>query len=187
MAGGKLSGSVTPRTLPCGPVVTEPGEQLLFHGHPSWRSMLSLHLKGLLAAILAGVIAGLASAVAKGSVQVPWVVGVVLAVLAIEFLIALIRRLATTYTITSQRLTIRFGLLSRELHETRLERVQNVNSRQSVLDRMLGIGTVDFDTAGGAEFDFAFRGVTGPETIVRTVDRAIRGASGEWARPGAGV
>jgi uncharacterized membrane protein YdbT with pleckstrin-like domain len=164
-------------------VVTEPGEQLLFHGHPSWLSMLSLHVKGLLAAILAGVIAGLASAVAKGSVQVVWVVGVVLAVLAIEFVVALIRRLATTYTITSQRLTIRFGLLSRELHETRLARVQNVNSRQSILDRMLGIGTVDFDTAGGAEFDFAFRGVNRPEDIVRTVDRAIREGPADRALP----
>ena len=136
--------------------------------------MFSLHAKGLLAAIVAGVIVGLASAVAKDSVQVPWVIAAVLVVLVIAFLIALIRRLATTYTITTQRLTIRFGLLSRELHETRLERVQNVNSRQGVLDRMLGIGTVDFDTAGGAGFDFAFRGVAGPENIVRLVDRAIR-------------
>jgi uncharacterized membrane protein YdbT with pleckstrin-like domain len=157
-------------------VVTDPGEQLLFHGHPSWRSMLDLHLKGLLVAIVAGVIAGLASAVADGSVQVPWVVGTVLAVLAVAVLVAFIRRKATRYTITSQRLTIRLGLLSRELHETRLERVQNVSTNQSLLDRLLGIGTVDFDTAGGAGFDFAFRGVANPESIVRTVDRALREA-----------
>src|SRR3954447_8963523 len=166
--------AVTRPTLLCAPVVTDPGEQLLFHGHPSWRSMFSLHAKGLLVAIVVGVVVGLASAVAKGSVQVAWVVGAVLAVLVIAFLIALIRRLATTYTITTQRLTIRFGLLSRELHETRLERVQNVNSHQGVLDRMLRIGSVDFDTAGGAGFDFAFRGVVDPENIVRTVDRAVR-------------
>ena len=147
--------------------------------------MFSLHLKGLLAAILAGVIVGLASAAAKDSVQVPWVVAAVLAVLVIAFLIALIRRLATTYTITSSRLTIRFGLLSRELHEARLERVQNVNSRQGVLDRMLGIGTVDFDTAGGAGFDFAFRGIAGPENIVRLVDRAIHEiGTGPGVQPG---
>ncbi|MFL5824332.1 MAG: PH domain-containing protein [Solirubrobacteraceae bacterium] len=171
-------------------MVTEPGEQLLFHGHPSWRSMFSLHLKGLLVAIGVGVVVGLASAAAKGSVQVPWVVAAVLIVLLIAFLIALIRRLATTYTITSRRLTIRFGLLSRDLHETRLERVQNVNSRQGLLDRMLGIGAVDFDTAGGAGFDFAFRGVGGPEQIVRLVDRAIQdlaGGPGGPAGPAGGV
>lgn len=164
-----------PSTLLWAPVVPEPGEQVFFHGHPSWRSMFSLHLKGFTAAVMAGVIVGLASALAKNHVQVAWVVPAVLAVLAVSILIALVRRLATTYTITSQRLTIRLGLVSRELHETRLERIQNVNSRQSLFDRLLSIGTVDFDTAGGADFDFAFRGVENPEAIVRTVDLALRG------------
>jgi uncharacterized membrane protein YdbT with pleckstrin-like domain len=84
-----------------------------------------------------------------------------------------VRRLAVTYTITNRRLTIRSGLLSRELHETRLERLQNVNSRQRLLERMLGVGTVDFDTAGGAAYDFRFRGVEDPGRIVRTVNAAL--------------
>jgi uncharacterized membrane protein YdbT with pleckstrin-like domain len=136
--------------------------------------MIDLHLKGLLAAVAAGVLAGLASAEADGRVQVAWVVGAVLAVVALAALIASIRRSATTYTITSERLTIRLGLLSRELHETRLERVQNVGTRQSLVDRLLDIGTVDFDTAGGAGFDFVFRGVAAPEEIVRTVNHVLR-------------
>jgi uncharacterized membrane protein YdbT with pleckstrin-like domain len=155
-------------------VVTDAGESVLFHGHPAWRSMLALHFKGLLWAIGIGVLVGIGSAIDKSRVQVAWVVGAVLLVLAIEVAVASIRRLATTYTITTQRLTIRFGLLSRDMHETRLERVQNVNSRQSMLERLLGIGTVDFDTAGGAEFNFAFRGINHPEELVRTVDQAIR-------------
>jgi uncharacterized membrane protein YdbT with pleckstrin-like domain len=135
--------------------------------------MLDLHLKGFLLAVAVGVIAGLASAVAEGTVRVLWVVAAVLAVTAVVLLAGLTRRQATTYTITSERLTIRLGLLSCELHETRLERVQNVTLRQSLGERMLGIGTVDFDTAGSAGFDFAFRGVAGPQHIVRTVDRAL--------------
>ena len=136
--------------------------------------MLDLHLKGLLAAVALGVIVGLISAAVKSSVQVPWVVAAVLVVLAITVLLAFIRRMATTYTITSHRLTIRLGLLSRQLHETRLDRVQNVGTNQSLLDRMLGIGTVDFDTAGGAGFDFAFRGIVAPEIIVHTVNQALQ-------------
>lgn len=138
------------------------------------RSMLDLHLKGLLAAVAAGVIVGLISAAIKSSVQVAWVVAAVLVVLAITALLAFIRRMSTTYTITSHRLTIRLGILSRQLHETRLDRVQNVGTNQSLLDRMLGIGTVDFDTAGGAGFDFAFRGIADPESIVQTVNLALR-------------
>ena len=52
--------------------------------------------------------------------------------------------------------------MSREMHETRLERVQNVNSRQRPLERILRVGTVDFDTAGSASYDFRFRGVDHP-------------------------
>ncbi|HZU61413.1 MAG TPA: PH domain-containing protein, partial [Solirubrobacteraceae bacterium] len=126
-------------------------------------------------AVLAGVLAGVASALIRGHARAGWVIVAVLAVLALALLVAFVRRQATTYTITSQRLTVQLGLLSRELHETRLDRVQNVASRQSVLDRLLGIGTVDFDTAGGAGFDFAFRGVENPDSIVRTVDLALRG------------
>ncbi|MGH2888681.1 MAG: PH domain-containing protein, partial [Solirubrobacteraceae bacterium] len=51
--------------------------------------------------------------------------------------------------------------------------IQNVNARQSMAQRALRIGTVEFDTAGETGFDFAFRGVADPREIVRTVDRAL--------------
>jgi uncharacterized membrane protein YdbT with pleckstrin-like domain len=172
MAGRK---AVIPPTLLWAAVVPEPGEQVFFHGHPSWLSMLDFHVKAFVAAVLAGVIAGVATALASNHAEVGWVIVGVLAVLGLALLVGFVRRRSTTYTITSERLTVQLGLLSRELHETRLDRVQNVASRQSLLERLLGIGTVDFDTAGGAGFDFAFRGVDHPETIVRTVDLALRG------------
>jgi uncharacterized membrane protein YdbT with pleckstrin-like domain len=151
----------------------EPGELVFFHGHPSWRSMLAFYLRGLLFAIVAGVIAGIVPRIANGGVQAGWVTTAVLVIFIIVLVWGLVRRISTTYTITNRRLTIRTGLLSREMHETRLERVQNVNSRQRVLERVLGVGSVDFDTAGSAEFDFSFRGVDDPAQIVRTVDKAL--------------
>jgi uncharacterized membrane protein YdbT with pleckstrin-like domain len=135
--------------------------------------MLAFYLRGLLAAVLAGVIAGIVTRVSGRSVNVAWVAAAVLVVFVVVLAWGLIRRIATTYTITNRRLTIRSGLLSRELHECRLERVQNVNTRQRLLERMLGIGTVDFDTAAGAAYDFTFRGVEDPGRIVRTVNAAL--------------
>jgi uncharacterized membrane protein YdbT with pleckstrin-like domain len=151
----------------------EPGEEIFFHGHPSWRSMLAFYVRGLLVAVVAGVLAGVVSRATGRSVDVAWVGAAVLVVFVLVLVWGLLRRLATTYTITNRRLTIDIGILSRELHETRLERVQNVNSRQHLLERLLGVGTVDFDTAGGAAYDFKFRGVDNPRQIVRTVDRAL--------------
>lgn len=156
------------------PVLTAAGEELLFRGHPSWRSMPAFHVKGLLAAVLIGAVAGLISAIVDGTVQVSWVVLAVLAVFVVNLVTGIVRRLQTTYTVTSERLTIERGLMTRELHETRLERVQNVRLRQSLLERALVVGTVEFDTAAGAAYDFAFVGIAGPRSVVRTVDRALR-------------
>jgi len=136
--------------------------------------MLAFYLRGLIVAILAGVIAGLVTRLAGKAVDVLWVALAVLVVFLVVLARGLIRRIATTYTITNRRLTIRSGLLSRELHECRLERVQNVSSRQRLLERLLGVGTVDFDTAAGAAYDFSFRGVDDPGGIVRTVDAALQ-------------
>ncbi len=149
------------------------GEQLLFHGHPSWRSMLGFYLKGLLAAVAIGTAAGLVSRAAGHRVQPLWVILAVLAVFALGLARGALRRIATTYTVTDQRLTIERGLLSREVREASLDRVQNVRCRQSMMQRMLAVGTVEFDTAGGAEFDFSLSGIEHPRRIARAVDGAL--------------
>jgi uncharacterized membrane protein YdbT with pleckstrin-like domain len=136
--------------------------------------MPGFHLKALLAAVVIGAIAGVISAIVDGRVQVPWVIVAVLVVFVVSLGAGIVRRLQTTYTVTTERLTIERGLMTRELHETRLERVQNVNVRQRLLDRMLAVGTVDFDTAGSAAYDFSFVGVAEPKRLARTVDHALR-------------
>lgn len=149
------------------------GEQVFFHGHPSWRSMLAFHGRGLLAAIAAGVIAGLATASASGAVAAGWVTLAVIVVFALVLAGGSVRRRRRTYTITDRRLTIEIGLVARAVYETRLERIQNVTSNQTLLERLLDVGTVSFETAGGGGFDFSFAGVSRPRSIVRTVDRAL--------------
>jgi uncharacterized membrane protein YdbT with pleckstrin-like domain len=150
----------------------EPGEQVFFHGHPSWRSILDFYLKGVLAAVIAGAIVGVITRVASHKVSVVLVIVAALVVYLVVLAVGFVRRLRTTYTISSRRLTIERGLVSRDMQEMRLERVQNVNYTQSMLERILRIGTVDFDTAGSADFDFRFLGVAEPHAIVRTVDQA---------------
>jgi uncharacterized membrane protein YdbT with pleckstrin-like domain len=162
---------------------SDPIEETFFHGHPSWRSILDFYFKGILIIVVAAVIAGLVTAV-NGKVSIAVVAAVVGAGLVIMLAWGFVRRMRTTYTITSRRLTIRIGIMSRELHECRLERVQNVNATQSVLERMLAIGSVDFDTAGGSEFDFKFRGVESPQQIVRTVDHALQQLQEAQQQPG---
>ena len=163
---------------------SDPIEETFFHGHPSWRSILDFYFKGILIIVVAGVLAGLITRVANHKVSVGIVALVVGVGLAIMLAGGFVRRMRTAYTISSRRLTIRIGLLSRELHECRLERVQNVNATQSILERALAIGSVDFDTAGGSEFDFKFRGVESPQQIVHTVDHALQQLGRAQPQPG---
>jgi uncharacterized membrane protein YdbT with pleckstrin-like domain len=145
------------------------GETILFEGRPSWRSILGFYVVGLLLSAAIGAVVALADTTGVG-------IAVGVALFAIVVLIGFLRRLSTRYVISDERLWIQRGLLSRHTQETRLVRLQNVNTDQSLIERLLRIGTVDFDTAGtdAPEADFAFRGVSNPVGVSRTVDAAIR-------------
>jgi uncharacterized membrane protein YdbT with pleckstrin-like domain len=149
-----------------------PGEELVFEGHPSWRAVLRFYVIGVVIVAVAAAIAALVSGAALAVV-----VGVV--ALALVILAGLIKRQATRYVITSERLHIRQGILSKRTQETRVQRVQNVNTEQSFFERVLQVGTVDFDTAGTDDSEFRFVGVANPHEVVRAVDRAQRAAATE--------
>ncbi len=151
--------------LPRVSVNLHPGEQVIFEGHPSWRAILGFYLKGALVAIVLGVIAKLVAS--DGAAFL-----VILVILALTVLIGFVKRVATTYTITDRRLNIKRGIISKEVQETRLERVQNVNYRQSVYQRLMQIGDVDFDTAASDDYNFVFAGVADPGDVVHAVDQA---------------
>ena len=153
---------------------THADEHILFEGHPSWRSVLDFYLKGLALMIAAGGITALVMLVADDEVNWATVALVAIAVLAIVLVVGFVKRMATTYSISNQRLHIRRGIIARKIKEARLERVQNVNTSQTVLERILQVGTVDFDTAGTTDSDFSFRGVAQPEKVMAAVDQAQR-------------
>ena len=155
----------------------EGDERLIFSGHPSWRSILAYYLKGLVAAAVAGALAALVTRIADDHVKWGWVAAVVIAILVAVLLVGFVKRIATTYTITTHRLHIRRGIIARRIQQTTLDRVQNVNTRQSFIERILQVGTVDFDTAGTDDSDFTFVGVGSPHSVVEAVDRAQRKAS----------
>jgi uncharacterized membrane protein YdbT with pleckstrin-like domain len=133
-------------------VSTPPPETVIYSGHPSWRSMLDFHLGGI----------GWGIAIA-----------VFLGILLISLLVGFVRRAAISYTISDRRLYIRNGLLTRKEQHTTLDRVQNVEAKQTLFERLLNIGTVDFDTAASDDSVFAFVGVAAPKRVLAAVDRAV--------------
>lgn len=154
------------------------GETVIYSGHPSWRSMLDFHLAGLLLAAAGGAITRLASS------NWGYAVAAFAAILALSLLIGFVRRVATHYTITDRRLHIRRGILSRTEQHTTIDRVQNVETHQTLLERCLRIGTVNFDTAATDDSEFMFEGVAVPREVVAAVDRAQQAAAANAAAAG---
>jgi uncharacterized membrane protein YdbT with pleckstrin-like domain len=154
-----------------------PGEQVMFQGHPSWRAILSFYIKGLLAVLVLAFLVGLVTNIANGNTDTGLVVLIAVVGVAAVVLAGFIRRVTTHYTITNRRLHIQRGIISRDIQETRLERVQNVNYNQSPLERLLQVGDVDFDTAAGDDYNFIFFGVANPADVVEQVNSATHAMS----------
>jgi uncharacterized membrane protein YdbT with pleckstrin-like domain len=155
-------------------------ERELYEGRPSWRALMSFYVLGIGLAVLVIVVLGLLA----DSLATAIVIAAVIA--GLTLLIGWLRRVSTKYLITTQRLRISRGILRKKVQETRLERVQNVNYAQGVIDRVLGVGTVDFDTAGTDDAEFKFVWVNGPEEVVRAVDHAVEEARGATPGPAPG-
>ena len=73
------------------------------------------------------------------------------------------------------------------LHPARIDRVQNVNTSQSPVDRLFRVGRVDFDTAGSDGADLSFEGVDDPPQVAAAVDEAQRLHAERLVRPADGT
>src|SRR4051794_4583866 len=153
-----------------------PGERVIYEGHPSWRSILRFYILGLLAVAAAAAIGALASGAGIS-------VAAAVVVLLIVLLAGWLKRVMTRYLITTRRLQIRRGLLSKHVEETRVDRVVDVTVHQSLLARMLAIGDVDFDNASAQQGDlFRFAGVAHPHAITDAINQ-VHEESASSARP----
>jgi uncharacterized membrane protein YdbT with pleckstrin-like domain len=151
-------------------------EQVIYEGRPSWRSILSFYIMGLVLVAVAAAIAAVASDAALAA-------GVGVGAFLLLLLVGWLKRMTTRYAITDRRLRIQRGLLSRKSEEARIERVQNVSVSQSLVERLLKVGTIDFDTASNRPTDlFQFRGIANPNGVVELVNRAQHAHSEEQSR-----
>jgi len=85
---------------------------------------------------------------------------------------------ATHYVLTDERLLLQHGVLARDRRDLPLNRVNNHAMRQSVLDRLLGAGTLTVDSAGEQE-PAVLHDVPGVTRVQTTLYELIEGAPAE--------
>jgi uncharacterized membrane protein YdbT with pleckstrin-like domain len=147
-------------------------ESMIWEGHPTWRAMLSFHLKWIAITLLVFALLVVADSIGidlpTSVIALVLVVGVGLTILA-----GWLDRFFTQYTITTKRLHVRKGVLSKTESSTNVDRIQNITVKQSPVDRIMRVGSIDFDTASDDASDrFAFNGVNDPQDLRERIMRA---------------
>jgi uncharacterized membrane protein YdbT with pleckstrin-like domain len=124
------------------------GEHVVLRLHPHWKTVLRpiLFLAVIIAAALALLIA-LPPTAEKPVVKLA--IGAVAVVAFIAWCaVPLLRWRTTTYELTTRRLRLRAGILTRRGRDFPLVRISDVSFSHGLLDRMLGCGRLVVESAG---------------------------------------
>jgi len=132
-------------------------------GRPAWRNQwFAILIAALLLIALIGMLIGPTTTTSPENTFMQWILGAILILLV---LVILYRRYSWKYTITSEVIESRHGLIARNIKSVRIKDLRNVNLRQSVFQRIFGIGNLEFSSAGGSGIEVTFFGITNPMEV----------------------
>lgn len=139
------------------------GEQVVTHRHPHWKALV---LPVLVLLVVVGVGSYLA-ALAAGQpwATVAWLVLAVvgLALVARSTLVPVIRWRTTHFVVTTRRVLVREGLFTRRGLDIPLTRIASVEFRQSLFERLLGVGTLVIESPSDEPLEL--RDIPGVEQV----------------------
>jgi uncharacterized membrane protein YdbT with pleckstrin-like domain len=124
------------------------GERFVLRLHPHWKTV-ARPLFLLLVIVIAVVVVLLFLPSGRDLALARIAVGVVALVAAITWCaVPLLRWRTTTYELTTRRLRLRRGILSRQGRDFPLIRISDVSFSHGIIDRMLGCGRLVVESAG---------------------------------------
>jgi uncharacterized membrane protein YdbT with pleckstrin-like domain len=129
-------------------------ERVVVHKHPHWKMLLVPVLAFLL---IVGVGSYLAALVTGSSWQsIGWIALTLLGGGTILWLTVapLLRWRTTHFVLTTRRVLIREGVLTRSGIDIPIDRINSVQFRHSLIDRMLGCGTLIIESASDEPLEF---------------------------------
>jgi uncharacterized membrane protein YdbT with pleckstrin-like domain len=103
---------------------------------------------------------------ATGIVTVGWIItGVLTLIEVVALLVAWMRLRSTMYTITNQRVLVEQGIVSKTVGEIDLRYVDDSSFTQTLVERILGIGTVTMISSDKTTPQFALRSIKDPRGV----------------------
>lgn len=130
------------------------GEQVVVHKHPHWK-MLGLPVLAFLVTVgVAVYLAALARNLSWAGIA--WIViAAVAAVLVVwSTIVPTIRWRTTHFVVTTRRVLVREGVLSRQGIDIPMSRISSVQFRHTIIERMLGCGTLVIESASDEPLEF---------------------------------
>jgi uncharacterized membrane protein YdbT with pleckstrin-like domain len=122
--------------------------------------------------VAATVLIGMTVAVMASGHNGGPIAGGLFAIAVLLVLAAILTRRGTSWSITSERLIERRGLLGQTRREVELADIRSVEVSRTLFQRLLGIGTVVVSSAASADYMIRMQNVANPDEIAETVRRA---------------
>ncbi|MEZ5299436.1 MAG: PH domain-containing protein [Verrucomicrobiales bacterium] len=141
----------------------EDPNDILYQGHPS----VFAYPKSLIVAVAASAIG------AFFSLQQPLFLAAGIFASALIFTAILFLRSYRVYLVTSARVEVVVGILSRSSREVRIDDIRAINVNKIGLLGFIGVGTVEFCTAGSDGVEVAFQQIHGAHRV-KTLVRSLR-------------
>ncbi len=138
-------------------------EQVIKKFHPHPFSFLGFYFGGFVLAILGIILAVLEVFPFGLAISIGFSSGVLAIVLG-----EVVRR-AETFYVLEYGVSWQYKLFSTSRKFAEYEKLQNLEVNQSFLERMLGIGSIHFDTAGIDKIEVNFHGIKNPYGIEKIV------------------
>ncbi len=160
------------------------GETVALDLRPHWWYFSRNIFTGIPLAILVIFILNLSDGVVRDASS--WIVVILLVAWAAWLVLKYFQWTMTYFVVTDRRVIYRTGVLSKRGVEIPLERINNINFHQRVIDRIIGAGDLDIESAGRdgqSHFDF----VRHPDGVQHEIYREMekRNMPQNFAQPAA--
>ena len=123
-------------------------EQLVLRLHPHWKTLLPPLLLAVLVVAAALVAEVLIPSGTAAAVERLVVAGIAILALMLWLMVPVLRWRTTTYELTTRRLKVRSGVVTRHGRDIPLARINDVSFEKGLLDRLLGSGRLVVESAG---------------------------------------
>jgi uncharacterized membrane protein YdbT with pleckstrin-like domain len=96
---------------------------------------------------------------------------VIVAVFVYLIAVVVYRRYSWAYKIDNETIESREGIIARKVKSIRVHDLRNINVNQSLVERIMGVGDVEFSSAGGSGIEVVFCGVDKPLEVKAMAQR----------------